>query len=53
MSEKNYAATEYPEIYGGTYWGSSRSRTEEIIENRNGFVEKYEIKKYLGPGRSM
>ena len=43
-----YLRTKYPKIYKKTYWGGFNENiniTEEIIENRNKFVENYDIAK--------
>jgi hypothetical protein len=42
----NCDKTEYPEIFGRTYWGAFKYNHEvdDIIENRNDFIKKYNIK---------
>ncbi len=42
-------ATKYEKIFSGTHWGNFKIEknqmiTNEIIENRNKFVEEYNIK---------
>ena len=41
-------ATKYPEVYENCYWGNFRNRNnqidEEIVKNRNDFVETFRIK---------
>lgn len=44
-----YDATKYPLIYKGTYWGNFTVEkfpmiTNDILINRNKFVEKYNVK---------
>jgi hypothetical protein len=44
---QNYELTDYPKIYGETYWGNGASFGEaEIIANRNEFVTKNDVDKY-------
>lgn len=44
----NYEITDYPKIYNKVYWGFFQITSEsDIIENRNNFVEKYNIKKCI------
>lgn len=40
-----YQKTKYPKIYSRTYWGSSSYENcgDNIIENRNKFIEEYKI----------
>ena len=41
----NYEQTKYPKIYTNTYWGNFKELVnKEIIDNRNDFVTKYNIK---------
>ena len=41
---KNYILTDYPSIYGRTYWGgSTASQSKLIIDNRNKFIKEYKI----------
>lgn len=46
---KAYELTNYPRIYVHTYWGAFRADTgpskAEIIQNRNIFIQEYNIKK--------
>ena len=44
---KVYTKTNYPNIFKGTYWGNLDTNliTHEIIQNRNQFIEDYDIKK--------
>lgn len=51
MTTRNYQATEYPHIYGCSYWGSHRITNRykldlEIIKNRNDFIKRFKITKY-------
>ena len=42
-----YKSTKYPLIFMNSYWGTHRGDVENtIIENRNNFVEKYNISGY-------
>ena len=42
-----YEATKYPEIFSDSYWGGHRGEVKNtIINNRNYFVEKYNISGY-------
>jgi hypothetical protein len=49
-----YQLTDYPHIYGNTYWGSSTIKKRytldtpnlEIIKNRNDFIKRFKITKY-------
>jgi len=41
---KFYTQTDYPDLYGGRYWGNHRGKEHpEIIANRNRFVKDYNI----------
>jgi len=45
MSSKFYNLTAYPNIFRQTYWGGfTRSPEPDIIENRNRFINDYDIK---------
>ncbi len=49
-----YSATQYPQIYSNTYWGSSTLEpyngiTQEIIQNRNNFISNFNISKCAVP----
>jgi hypothetical protein len=44
---RNYKVTNNPEIFRTTYWGNLRYNNKEIIENRNKFIEEWEITKCL------
>lgn len=46
----NYNKTDYPNIFIKTYWGSftnnsNNSTNESIIQNRNKFIEEFNIQK--------
>lgn len=47
-SECNYKLTKYPNIFKNTYWGnliiSERNEIDDIIKNRNNFVNENNIK---------
>jgi hypothetical protein len=51
MKKQFYEYTTYPKIYKNTYWGRCRCDDNdlnsdlEIIENRNKFIDEYNIKK--------
>ena len=42
-----YDCTKYPRIYDGTYWGhfSRENLEQELIDNRNNFINDYHIKR--------
>ena len=44
---KLYTLTKYPNIFKGSYWGVHRNdrNDDEVIENRNKFVEEFGIKR--------
>jgi len=52
-----YETTDYPKIYKNAYWGSHQIQTlknvhypeQEIIQNRNDFIKRFEILKYKRP----
>jgi hypothetical protein len=41
----NYELTAYPVIYGGSYWGNGIRNEPNIIENRDRFINDYDIKR--------
>ena len=44
----NYKKTNYPEIFEFTSWGQSYTDcTDEIINNRNNFIDTFNIKRYV------
>lgn len=52
MENKFYELTKYPKIYGQTYWGGFKKQLNDndnnieiLINNRNNFIENYNIKK--------
>jgi len=51
MTNYYYSLTNYPNIYNGTYWGrfdNHNDRLESsIIENRNNFINDFNIKKVI------
>lgn len=42
----NYKLTHSPYIFKNSYWGSSMNADSNIIENRNTFVQEFDIKRY-------
>ena len=52
-----FETTKYPQIFERTYWGrfdvESNLRDDEIIENRNAFVEEFDIVKRYHPAYSV
>ncbi len=45
---RNFSKTNYPEIYRKTYWGHNvDEQPGPILENRNSFINEYNIKKYI------
>ena len=45
QSKQNYEMTNYPSIFDNTYWGTYNFNSQ-IIDNRNNFVEEFNITKY-------
>jgi hypothetical protein len=49
-SKQNYEMTKYPRLFDNTYWGTYEYNGDyfnsEIIDNRNNFVEEFNITKY-------
>lgn len=54
LSSTVAAATAYPKLYAGTYWGNFRlnmnaeSITAEIIQNRDAFAKRWRLRRLLG-----
>lgn len=50
MEQLNCDYTKYPKIYSHTYWGNFSKTADEVddelIDNRNTFIEKYNITSY-------
>lgn len=42
----NYKLTNSPYIFKNSYWGSNINADSNIIENRNTFVQEFDIKRY-------
>ena len=49
QSKKNYEMTKYPSIFDNTYWGTyafnGDNFNSEMVDNRNKFVEEFQITK--------